>query len=103
MADRNEMCVSLIDGFRLRADDDNWIIEEEVGKEGKKKWKVYGYYQKIGIALHDVFTVLLRRSPSHTVDDLIKATERIQQAVIRAVMPLDSWGVKSPSLGKVKE
>ncbi len=28
MADRNEMCVPLIDGFRLRADDNNWIVEE---------------------------------------------------------------------------
>ena len=35
MADRNEMNIPLIEGFRLRADDDNWIIEEEAGKDGK--------------------------------------------------------------------
>ena len=55
MADRNEMCVPLIEGFRLRADDDNRIIEEEVGTD-KRVWRVFVYYQKLGIALNDVFT-----------------------------------------------
>ena len=94
MADRNEMCVPLIEGFRLRADDDNRIIEEEVGTD-KRVWRVFVYYQKLGIALNDVFTCVLRRLPSRSVLDLIEASERAQQAVIHAVMPLDSWGVKS--------
>ena len=78
MADRNEMNIPLIDGFRLRADDDNWIIEEESGKEGKKTWRVFGYYQKLGIGLNDLFTCVLRRSPSKTIDCLIHESERIQ-------------------------
>ena len=101
MADRNEMCVSLTDRFRLRADDDNWIIEEEVGKADKRAWRVFGYYQKLGIALNDVFTLALRRSPSKSVQDLIEASERTQQALVHAVMPLDSWGVKSELAQKV--
>ena len=100
MADRNEMCVPLIEGFRLRADDDNWIIEEEVGTD-KRVWRVFGYYQKLGIALNDVFTCVLRRLPSRSVQDLIEASERARQAVIHAVMPLDLWGVKSETFQKV--
>ena len=101
MADRNEMCVLLTDGFRLRADDDNWIIEEEVGAEGKKKWKVFGYYQKLGIGLNDLFTCVLRRSPSKTIDNLIQESERIQTSLIRSTAALDEWGVKSETAQKV--
>ena len=101
MADRNELCVPLIEGFRLRADDDNWIVEEESGNTDKRVWKVFGYYQKLGIALNDVFTCVLRRSPSKSVQDLIEASERIQAALIRQVMPLDSWGIKSETAQKV--
>ena len=101
MADRNEMCVSLTDRFRLRADDDNWIIEEEAGKEGKKTWRVFGYYQKLGIGLNDLFTCVLRRSPSKTIDDLIQAIERTQASLIRSTAALDRWGVKSETAQKV--
>ena len=101
MADRNEMNIPLIEGFRLRSDDNNWIVEEEVGKEGKKTWRVIGYYQKLGIALHDLFTLVLRRSPSKTIDDLIQASERTQTSLIRSVEALDAWGLKSETAQKV--
>ena len=101
MADRNEMNIPLIEGFRLRADDENWIIEERYGKGAKERWKVFGYYQKIGIALLDLFTCGLRRSPSKTVDDLIQESERIQTLLIRSTAALDEWGVKSGTAQKV--
>ncbi len=101
MADRNDMCVPLIDGFRLRADDDNWIIEEEVGKADKITWRVFGYYQKLGIALNDVFTCVLRRSPSKTINDLIQAAECTHRSLVSATSALDEWGVKSETAQKV--
>jgi len=101
MADRNQMDIPLVEGFRLRADDDNWIIEEESGKDGKKIWRVFGYYQKLGIGLNDLFTCVLRRSPSKTIDDLIQTAERIQALLIRSTAPLDEWGVKSETAQKV--
>ena len=51
--------------------------------------------------LNDVFTCVLRRSLSKTIDGLINATERTQHALVHAVMPLDSWGVKSELAQKV--
>jgi len=61
----------------------------------------FGYYQKLGIALNDVFTCVLRRSPSKMIDDLIQASGRTQQALVHTVMSLDSWGVKSEISQKV--
>lgn len=101
MADRNLMDIPLIDDFRLRSDDNNWVIEEATGREGKKTWRVFGYYQKLGIGLNDLFTCVLRRSPAKTVDDLIKESERIQTSLIRSTAALDEWGVKSETAQKI--
>ena len=101
MADRSELNIPLIEGFRLRGDDANWVIEEETGTGAKKTWRVFGYYQKLGIGLNDLFTCVLRRSPSKTMDDLIKESERIQTSLIRSTAPLDGWGLKSETAQKV--
>ena len=94
MADRNKMNIPLIEGFRLRSDDNNWVIEQEFGTGAKKTWKVFGYYRKLGIGLNDLFTCVLRRSPSKTIDDLIQEAERIHASLICSVEGLDEWGKK---------
>lgn len=101
MADRNEMNIPLIEGYRLRSDDHNWVIEQEVGKGDKKTWRVFGYYQKLGIGLNDLFTCVLRRVPAKTIQDLIREAERIQTSLIRSTAPLDDWGLKSETAQKV--
>lgn len=104
MAERNKMCVEIIEGFRLRADDDNWIVEQYVGKNqktGEDTYKVFGYYQKLGIALNDVFTLCLRRSSAKSVSDLVQACESVSNALLLAVAPIDSWGLKSENARKI--
>ena len=104
MSERNKMSIPLIENFRLRADDDNWIIEEITGKDrktGEDTYRVFGYYQKLGTGLNDLFTLVLRRSPSKTIDDLIKSSERIQEAVVASVEGIDRWALKSETAQKV--
>lgn len=67
----------------------------------RNEWRVFGYYQKLGIALNDLFTCVLRRSASKTINDLIQASERIQTSLIRSVEALDRWGAKSETAQKV--
>jgi hypothetical protein len=98
------MCIPLIDGFRLRADDANWIIEQYAGKNektGEDNYRVFGYYQKLGVALNDVFTSALRRSPAKTISDLVQAAESVSNTLLLAVAPIDSWGLKSENAQKV--
>ena len=99
MADRNELCIELMEGYRLRADDHNWIIEaKQPSKEGIERWKVFGYYQELGFGLKDLFTAYLRRSPAKTVQELIDYAERCQHALIRSTAPIDKWSIKKVSI-----
>ena len=104
MANKNEMAIPLIEGFRLKADDGNWIVEQCSGKNkktGEDVYRVFGYYQKIGIALHEVFTVCLRRSTPKDVANLVEIAESVANKLLQASKAIDSWGLKSENAQKV--
>ena len=81
-------------GLRLRADDDQWILEKKA--EGKKGWRLEGYFTKLDIVYQAILELRLRRTPVTTLEGLVAEVKK-QRAEVKAL--LSTWPPDSGGLG----
>ena len=73
-------CIDL--GFlRLRADDDQWILEKQSGKG----WKNEGYFTKLEVVYQAILELRLRRAPISTLEELVAKVKK-QRAEVKKLL-----------------
>ena len=97
-AEREAQRIVVDDHWRIvRADEFNWVIEQQVTTEAGTKWKNMGYYAEMAHALralpHKILSAEAKNSLAEVWGSLRGISERVERAIVR-MRELASGGVQ---------